>query len=241
MPTLREPFAELGGYALEHGMRLSFHPDHFTVLSTPREEVLRNSLGDLDRHVTMLEAMGLDESAKCNIHVGGTYGDKPAAAARFIERFKGLPERIRRRMTLENDDKTFTAAETLDICEQVGAPMVLDIHHHEVNRSGDGEAAEELWPRIMQTWSGESAQGAVEPLPPKIHVSSPKSASDPRSHADFIEAPPLFRFLRAIAPITPRLDIMIEAKRKDEALLQLMDDVRKFDGATVLSQASFEL
>jgi UV DNA damage endonuclease len=241
MAALREDFARLGEYACTHNMRLSFHPEHFTVLSTPREEVLRSSLLDLDRYVTMLEAMGLDESAKCNIHIGGSYSNKKTASERFVNRFKQLPARISRRLTLENDDKTFTASETLDVCEQVGAPMVLDLHHHQVNPSEQNETAAELWPRIQQTWAGLIQQWSNQSLPPKIHVSSPKNEKDIRSHADFIDAPVLMQFLRSVGSNTPKLDIMIEAKKKDKALFKLMDDLREEAGVTVLSQASFEL
>ncbi|SCW61535.1 UV-damage endonuclease [Paenibacillus tianmuensis] len=243
MEELAESFAEVGSYARKYQMRISFHPDHFTVLSTPREEVLRHSFTDLDRHVRMLEAMGLDASAKCNIHIGGMYGNKKTARERFLRNFDALEERIRERMTLENDDKTFTALETLEVCEEVGVPMVLDIHHDQVNRSA--EAAEELWPRIQRTWQSQKAQAdtPVPPheLPPKIHVSSPKSEKDPRGHADFIDTGILMPFLRAIAPTTPRLDIMLEAKRKDEALFHLMEVIGREEGITILSQASFEL
>lgn len=243
MEALKEAFAELGAYARKHRMRISFHPDHFTVFSTPRAEVLANSSADLDRHVTMLEAMSLNESAKCNIHIGGTYGNKEAARARFIDQFTKLEERILRRMTLENDDKTFTARETLEVCEQIGVPMVLDLHHHAVNN--DGEAAEELWPRIQKTWEGQleayEEGETTQPLPPKIHVSSPKNDKDVRSHADYIDSTELLPFLRAIAPVTPRLDIMIEAKMKDGALLRLMEDLQGKPGVTRLSQASFEM
>lgn len=237
--ALKDDFAELGAYAKEHHMRISFHPDHFTVLSTPREEVLRNSLKDLERHSMMLEAMGLDTSAKNNTHIGGTYGDKKSALQRFTDRFVTLQDSVRLRMTLENDDKTFTALETLEACEKVGAPMVLDIHHHQVNH--DGEEISTLWPRILQTWNGQKAQGTDKPLPPKIHVSSPKNDKDVRSHADFIDAPVFMQFLRSIASNTEALDVMIEAKKKDEALLRLMDDIRQEAGVTVLTQASFEL
>lgn len=232
IPTLADHFAELGQYAKEHRMRLSFHPDHFTVLSTPREDVLRNSQADLDRHVTMLEAMNLDTTAKCNIHIGGTYGNKETARARFLTNFTALPDRIQERMTLENDDKTFTALETLEVCEEVKVPMVLDIHHHQVNNNG--EEAADLWPRIQATWEGSG-------LPPKIHVSSPKSEKDVRAHADYIDLPILMSFLREIAPVTPRLDVMLEAKRKDDALLKLIEGVREEAGVTLLTQASFEL
>ncbi|MDF2645093.1 MAG: UV-endonuclease UvdE, partial [Paenibacillus sp.] len=176
------------------------------------------------------------------IHVGGSYGDKEKAAKRFIQNFSALRPEIQRRITLENDDKTFTAQETLDIAEKVGAPMVLDIHHHAVNNNG--EDAADLWPRIRQTWSrqeSEQSEQDANVLPPKIHVSSPKSETDLRSHADYVEVGPLLAFLRAIAPTTPNLDIMIEAKMKDEALFRLMEDLKMQEGVSVLDQASIKL
>jgi UV DNA damage endonuclease len=243
VPILAAEFRELGHYVLEHGMRVSFHPEHFTVLSTPRPDVLRNSYADLERHAAMLDAMGLGEEAKCNIHVGGSYGDKHKAGERFIRQFKALTPAVQNRLTLENDDKTFTALETLEIAEKVGAPMVLDIHHHQVNHNG--EDAVELWPRILQTWEQadgpDTATGRTLHLPPKIHVSSPRGENDPRSHADFVEVEPVLRFLRAIAPMTPELDVMLEAKMKDLALFRLMDDLKKQEGVTPLNQASVEL
>ncbi|MEK8131113.1 UV DNA damage repair endonuclease UvsE [Paenibacillus filicis] len=242
---LADAFADIGSYAKQHRMRLSFHPDHFTVLSTMRQDVLSHSVADLERYVRMLEAMGLDASAKCNIHVGGTYGNKDTARERFIRHAEALPVRIRERLTLENDDKTFNALETLEIAERIGVPMVLDIHHDQVNPSG--LSAVELWPRIQRTWEGQLEQQAPdresEPasLPPKIHVSSPKTENDPRGHADYIDPPILFSFLREIAATTPRLDIMLEAKMKDDALMRLMIAARDEPDVTIRTQAAFEL
>lgn len=146
---------------------------------------------------------------------------------------------IRERITLENDDKTFTAAETLSACEQLAVPMVLDLHHHRVNNTG--EAAEELWPRIRNTWDPDQRLASGVEVPPKIHISSPKSEKDPRSHADYVEPDDLFPFLAAIADETPALDVMIEAKRKDDALFRLMKDAKKMKNINVLTQASFEI
>lgn len=233
IPRLSESFAEIGEYVRGHGMRTSFHPDHFTVLTTPRHEVLQHSREDLSRHVRMLEAMGLDDKAKCNIHVGGTYGSKETAMERFRKNFRELDPSIRSRLTLENDDKTYTAAETLALCEELGVPMVLDIHHHQINNQG--ERAEDLWPRIWNTWQFDF------PLPPKIHASSPKDDKDPRAHADYLEPLPLLEFLRSIAPITPNLDVMLEAKQKDEALFRLMEELVKESGVRQMDQATLEI
>lgn len=231
-PSLARGFADVGSFAREHGIRVSFHPDHFTVLSTPRAEVYRNSVRELDYHVRMLELMGLDDRATCNIHVGGSYGDKTTSGERFVDQFARMEDRLKERITLENDDKTFTALETLRISERVGVPMVLDIHHHAVNPSE--ESMEALWPDILRTWerSGWNARNGIamgDPrwLPPKLHVSSPKSETDPRGHADFVDPQPLLRFLLAIAGTTAAVDVMIEAKRKDEALVKLMYDLRE--------------
>ncbi|MEK5413843.1 UV DNA damage repair endonuclease UvsE [Paenibacillus sp. FSL L8-0708] len=244
--VLAEEFAEVGRYVKKHGLRVSFHPDHFTVLSTPRPEVLINSVRDLQYHVDMLVAMGLPAMAKNNIHIGGAYGDKPVAAKRFEEHFRALPAALQERITLENDDKTFTAPETLAVSQSVGLPMVLDIHHQWVNN--EGELPWELWPDILQTWRSELAQKDVpsgELLPPKIHVSSPRSPSDPRSHADGVEPAPLLAFLKRIAADTPAVDVMIEAKLKDGALFGLMEAMKELaeagNGISLLNGASVNI
>jgi UV DNA damage endonuclease len=140
VPQLRQ----IGQIVRENGMRVGFHPEHFTVLNSPRPEVIRSSVRDLIRHIRMLHAMGLDEGYKCNIHVGGAYGDKEVSAERFITTFRKLNPRIQAHICLENDDTTFTARETLEIAQTVGVPCVLDLHHHRLNHGK--ETLEELWP-----------------------------------------------------------------------------------------------
>lgn len=245
--ALEQEFAEVGGYIRRKNMRVSFHPDHFTVLSTPRPEVLVSSVRDLTHHVDMLEAMGLPATAKNNIHIGGAYGDKATAAARFKDNFASLPDRLKTRLTLENDDKTFNAPETLAVCRELGLPMVLDIHHQWVNN--DGELPWELWPAIRESWTSPLALTDVPEsgtLPPKIHVSSPRSPSDPRSHADGVDLAPLLGFLKRIAADTPAVDVMIEAKAKDGALFALMDEFKELaqdpgSGIRILGGAALEM
>ncbi|MCR8660088.1 UV DNA damage repair endonuclease UvsE [Paenibacillus endoradicis] len=249
-PILADDFKAVGDYALEKGIRVSLHPDHFCVLSTPRPEVLANSIKDLEYHVDMLEAMGLDERSKCNIHMGGAYGDKITSSARFIEQFSSLPDRLKHRITLENDDKTFNVEETLIAAEAVSVPMVLDIHHHAVNPGHitDEMLTEQFWPRIQGTWERELHRlklSSLEQLPVKIHVSSPKSISDPRGHADLVEVAPVLKFLRAIASKASHVDCMLEAKSKDQAVFQLMDELKQLaltsDDISIIDDASIEI
>jgi UV DNA damage endonuclease len=214
--SLKDDFAEIGRVVRENNMRVGFHPDHFTVLNTPRKDVLQSSVKDLIRHIRILHAMGLNEAYKCNIHIGGVYNDKEAAGKRFIDRFQRLDRRIQAHTCLENDDKTFTAKETLEIAQAVDAPMVLDLHHHRCNHQG--ETVEDLCPLIVKTWEKEF-------FPPKIHLSSPKSEEDIRSHADYVNLNDVIPFLHVAKQYTNQLDVMIEAKQKDDALFELIDNL----------------
>ncbi|MUT65581.1 UV DNA damage repair endonuclease UvsE [Paenibacillus sp. NEAU-GSW1] len=249
-PALADSFSAVGEFVQKSDMRVSFHPDHFCVFSTPRPEVLASSQRDLDYHVRMLEAMGLSETVKNNIHIGGAYGNKLESGDRFVRQFTALPPRLRQRVTLENDDKTFNVCETLEAAEAANVPMVLDIHHHDVNDGGIAreQLVNQYWPRILNTWEKEAIRlGLASPgaLPPKIHASSPRSDTDRRSHADGVEAKPLLRFLRDIAASTGRVDCMLEAKHKDAALLKLMEDWQRLEalgeGVRVIDGGSIEI
>jgi UV DNA damage endonuclease len=143
--------------------------------------------------------MGLDRRAKLVTHVGGGYKDKKKSLERFLENWKRLPERITGRFTLENDDKTFTAGEVLFLCARLGLPMVLDIHHYRCNPGDDDLAG--IFPEIISTWARTS-------LPPKIHISSPKSPVDFRSHHDFVSADDLYPFLKLAREFNHDLDVM---------------------------------
>jgi UV DNA damage endonuclease len=229
---LRPEFEAVGAFVRDQGMRVSFHPDHYTLLNSKSQDVIDNSIADLERHVQMFQLMGLDERAKLVMHVGGSFKDKADSLQRFKNSWERVPEHVRRRITLENDDKTYTVLETLSLCETLGIPMVLDIHHHRCNPGK--EDLRDLVPRIFRLWEPTG-------LVPKIHVSSPKSEADIRSHADFIELGDLLPFLDLAREVGDTdLDIMVEAKQKDKSAIHLchalarVDGVRKVDGGTFL-------
>ena len=200
IPSYQLSLRRLESYAKLNGMRVSFHPDHFTVLSTPRKDVLENSVQDLERHSAMLNAMGLGMEAKCNIHVGGSYGDKTEGSEAICPEFNALRLPYPERITLENDDKTFNALETLEIAEEVGAPMVLDVHHHAVNTMAKtlpsyGLAFDNVEARARLHPDEGSASAA-----PKNPCFQPQKRNGARSHADYVEVEPLFAFLNAHSP-----------------------------------------
>ncbi|GAE90000.1 UV damage endonuclease [Acetivibrio straminisolvens JCM 21531] len=184
----KNEFQSLGDFVKENGFRVSAHPDHYTLLNSPSKEVLKASVRDLDYHVKLFEAMGLEDYRyKLVMHVGGLYKNKQMSIERFKENYAYLPHRIKRRLIIENDDKIYTARDVLDICREINAPMVLDVHHH--NCVNNGERLEEMLGEIFNTWKDEY-------FPPKIHFSTPKSSENFRSHADDIDVNEFYRFCR---------------------------------------------
>ncbi|PWK08373.1 UV DNA damage repair endonuclease UvsE [Tumebacillus permanentifrigoris] len=228
---LKPEFEEVGKFVRDSGMRVSFHPDHFTLLNSKSETVIENSIADLERHVKMFNLMELDQRAKLVMHIGGTFKDKAESIQRFEDNYALIPDEVKRRVTLENDDKTYTVLETLELCERQGIPMVLDIHHHRCNPGN--EDLRDLLPRIFATWDDTG-------LVPKIHVSSPKSETDLRSHADYIELSDLLPFLDLVHELGGSdLDIMVEAKQKDDAAMRLAKDLAKVEGMKPIDGGSF--
>jgi UV DNA damage endonuclease len=215
---LKDEFEQIGAFVKEHGMRVSLHPDHFTLLNSPKPEVQQASLCDLEYHRHVLEAMKLSTDAKLVMHVGGKYENKTLAIERFKTQFTSLPTELRSRIVLENDDRCFTAAEVLRLAKEIAVPMVLDIHHHQI--LNDGESVSDLLPEIFNTWGKET---------PKVHISSPKSLKEPRSHADFIEVDSVIRFLKVAQSLKKDFDLMVEAKQKDLALYKLGNDLKEYD------------
>lgn len=226
---LQEQLASLGEYARKNGFRLSAHPDHYTLLNSPREEVIAASLRDLEYHHKIFQAMQMDSSGKLVLHVGGCYRNKKESMQRFKENFALIPADIRSRIILENDDKTFTVVDVLELCHQIKIPMVLDIHHHWCHNQG--ENIKDFFADIAATWK-------EEPFPPKVHVSSPRSSRDIRAHADYVEVEFFMSFINQIRNYDTDIDIMLEAKKKDGALFQLMHDLKKISSIKVIDEAS---
>lgn len=232
MSDLKEQFRVLGEYIIENDLRVSSHPDHFTILNSQREDVHEASLRDLIYHENIFDAMGLDSKAKMVLHIGGLYGDKDTSIERFIKNFKVLPESIKSRLILENDDKVYTAEDVLKICNILGAPMVLDVHHDRCNLS-TLDIQEYLEP-IFSTWK---FWGQV----PKVHLSSPRGEKEIRSHADFIDVDDFLRFIDKAKRVDIDFDIMIEAKMKDLALLKLMEDIKMVGNINIINNAEIDV
>jgi len=204
-----------GDFTKANGMRITSHPGPFNKLCSERESVVTNTIRDLEIHGEVFDMMGLDQShnAKINIHLGGAYGEKDMAISRFITNFFRLPYSVSSRLTVENDDKAslYSTKELVELLHpETGIPIVHDQHHHTFC---DGGLTQEEGMRLAATtWKPGIRQ--------VIHYSESRSveAGDPKikpqAHSDFIK--------NRIETFGMDIDVMIEAKGKDLALLKYL-------------------
>lgn len=212
---ISEILRKTGQFAKDVGQRLSFHPDHFVNLSSPRPEVVKNSIADLEKHNEIADMLLFEQSLynKINIHIGGAYGDKDAAIQRFIEHHSLLSDSLKSRLTIENDSKG-SLFHILDLCyvsEQTGASIVLDIHHHRLH--SNNITLKDAMELAFSTWDN---------ITPIIHVSE----GDSHAHNDYIN--------NIVDTFGYDCDLMLEAKAKDKAVLHYVSLIKSKELVNVI-------
>jgi UV DNA damage endonuclease len=214
-----EALAILGAKAAALGLRLSTHPGQYTVLSSPDEELARKSRLDVEQDTLLLDALGADEEGVVVVHVGGVYGDKDAALDRWARSFDALSERARERIVVEHDERSFGLTDVLWLHARTGVRVVFDLHHQRCN-PGEWEGVREPLTAALDTWPVG--------VRPKVHVSSPRTEARVvggarrapllEQHAEFVSPWDVTDLLEAA---DRPLDVVVEAKAKDEAVLFL--------------------
>lgn len=206
---IKKIFDQCRREAKRHNIRLSFHPDQFILLSSPDAKVLRNSIAELNYQAEVSELIGADV---INIHAGGAYNDKPAALKRLAKRLSMLKKNVRKRLTIENDDRLYTPVDLLPFCKKHGIPMVYDIHHHRC--LPDGLSIKKVTDLALATWDRE----------PLFHVSSPKYGWDKsraRWHHDYINIKDFPKEWLGL-----NITVEVEAKAKELAVKKLYHQLK---------------
>jgi UV DNA damage endonuclease len=218
-PFASEALAEAGKVVAQLGHRVSTHPGQFTQLGSPRSEVIANAIRDLEYHDEMLSLLKLpeqqDRDAVMILHMGGTFGDKAATLDRFRTNYQALSPSIKQRLVLENDDVSWSVHDLLPICEELNIPLCLDFHHHNIIfdpsqlREGTNDIRS-LFPRIKATWDRKH-------ITQKMHYSEPcQEAITGRQRRKHNPRP------ATLPPCPNDMDLMIEAKDKEQAVFELM-------------------
>ena len=227
----------IGAKAKRLDVRLSFHPSQFVLLNSPDPALTKKSIWDLSSQAEMLDRMELGPEAVLVTHVGGTYSDTEASRARWAEVWPTLPEHVRRRLVLENDDLRFSAADALWIHERTGVRLIFDYQHFWCLNPERLDMVPTLR-AILRSWP--------EGVRPKLHFSSPrtefrtlqrvdKKTKRKRAvqlppvwtgHADFTNPFEFARFMRDADGL--EFDVMLEGKAKDISLLKLRSDLLRY-------------
>jgi UV DNA damage endonuclease len=221
-----EQFIRIGDFIKEHEIRISMHPDQFTLINAQDETIVERSRWELLYHARVLDAMGLDRTAKIQIHVGGVYGDRPASLGRFIERFGRLDQTVRDRLVVENDEKSYALHDCLTIHEGTGLPILFDVFHHSILKHG--EDLPTCLERTGATWRAEDGLPMVD--------YSTQAAGKPRgSHTVSIDLEDFQAFLAQSRPHD--FDLMLEIKDKETSAERAIAVARKDKRFTILGDS----
>ena len=201
-----EAFQHIGAKIRKSGMRVSFHPGQYTVLNSPDENVVARAILDLAYHAKMLEYLGVDNQHKIVLHVGGIYGDKKEALERFELNFRRLPEAVRNRLIIENDDRLYNIEEVLELAHRLQIPAVYDNLHHAINPTPSGGTDPYWIAEAKKTWKAVDGNQ-------KIHYSQQAPGKRPGAHTDTIDLETFLTFHEQLE--NKQIDIMLEVKDKN--------------------------
>ncbi|HEX6584027.1 MAG TPA: UV DNA damage repair endonuclease UvsE [Thermoleophilaceae bacterium] len=228
-----DELAELGELVRSRDIRLSSHPGQYTVLNSTDPDVQAAAVAELEVQAALFDAMGLGPEAVVVLHVGGTAGGIPAASDRFLAGFEQLSHAAKRRLVIENDDRSFGTADVVEIAGRTGLRMIWDVLHHHCHDPA-GMSDREAIAAALATWPSD--------LTPKIHYSSPRLDTETRklrrgrrverqivlpqlrAHADLVDPIGFERFMLDVAGERD-FDVMLEAKAKDLAVLRLREQL----------------
>ena len=210
----QDDFEKIGEFIIKNKMRISMHPDQFTLINSIKSEIFERSKKELEYHAEILDLMKLDNSAKIQIHVGGAYGEKNKSIDRFIRRFYELPDSITRRLVIENDDKIYNLSDCLRINKQIQIPILLDVFHNKINKSSIQTIGESL-SLAAKSWSG-TRDGV-----PMVDYSSQEPSGPSHRHSETINLEDFGLFLKQTKPLD--FDVMLEIKDKERSAVKAVN------------------
>jgi len=212
---------EIGRFIINNDIRISMHPDQFIVINSLREDVIKRSLTEIIYHNEILDLMGLDSTAKIQIHVGGVYGDKSNSIKRFIDNYKSLDSSIKNRLVIENDDKSYCIDDCIGIFQRINIPVLFDYFHHSLYNNH--ESLHKIFESCRKTWKEKDGFLMVD-------YSSQNPMKPRGSHADKLDHSNFIDFIKLSKSYD--FDIMLEIKNKEqsamEAIKLLNSDKRLF-------------
>lgn len=207
--SFQDELKECGQFIIENGIRVSMHPGQYTVLNSPKEDIVEKSVKDLEYHCRFLDSLEVDYTNKIILHVGGIYSNKELAIQRFIENFSRLSPSAQKRLVIENDDKSYNIEDVLMICNQLNIPAVFDNLHHKINPCPF--TWDEIIEKVAKTWKTEDG-------PVKFHYSDQDEIKKGGAHSKTVNTKNFIEYMKRISDI--EADVMLEVKDKEISALK---------------------
>ena len=226
---LLDEYKKIGKLINDNNIRVDTHPDQYAVLNSMDSKIVKNTVEILEYHYKIMDAIGIKDKIII-LHVGSSACGKKASITRFINNINKLPNYIKKCIAVENDDKVYNIKDVLELCHKINVPMVLDYHHFICNN--EKEDINDYLKEIMDTWDGKL---------PKMHFSSPKSKlkKEFRSHSDYINKECFIKFINILKKQDKDIDIMLEAKAKDDAVSRLVRCLKYETNYKFLDETTF--
>lgn len=211
-------FFEIGKEIRRNNIRVSMHPGQYTVLNSPKEDVVNRAIEDLNYHVRVLDSLGVSEENKIVLHIGGIYNNKEQAINRFMNNYEALEDRVKQRLVIENDDKSYNINDVIKIGTKLNIPVIFDNLHNEINPYVE-EKNDLYWiDECKNTWKEKDGYQ-------KIHYSQQDILKKPGSHSSTIAVDRFINFYESLE--REDIDIMLEVKDKNLSAVKCINCITK--------------
>jgi len=192
------------------GGRLSTHPGQFCVITSDKPHVVVRSMLNLELHADFFDLLMIPRSYMFPINIHLSSGKLGAQGADNAHRVMDtMSESLRHRLVFETEDKNFWTWQRI-IHHFPKVPVTLDYLHRNINNLGESEA--EAHQACVSSWS-QIYHKFPQPVKPLFHYTEGARHALDRSHADRITSLPAYT----------DVDMEIEAKHKETAVLEIME------------------
>lgn len=208
---------EIALFILRNEFRISMHPGQYTILNSPKNDIVEKAIKELEYDTMFMDFMGLNLDAKVQVHVGGVYGNKKKSINRFIKNFHLLPENIKSRIAIENDDVSYDLKDCLIINQETGIPVIFDVFHHSIKNRG--ETLIEGIKRSIKTWKDHDGKLMLD-------WSSQEPEMKIGRHADTLNEIEFEEFITRT--MESDFDILLEVRDKERSAIKAVQILEKY-------------
>ncbi len=219
----KKELKQVGKIIKKYNHRIIMHPGQYNQVGAIKKDVFERTIKDLKMHADILDYLNVDENGVIIVHGGGVYGNKKKTITRWIEQFKLLPENVKRRLTIEHCERQYNVDDVLYISKKCNIPVIFDTHHYScyniLHPDEEVSSPKEFLPRIIKSWKSRISV---------MHISEQGNGRIGH-HSDYIEEIPKY-LLEFISKNDVKINLEVEAKMKEQAILRLYEKYRFLEG-----------